>query len=872
MASTHIQALLGPPSTPDSHKRALDFLNSHYKSYDELLHSNDFDDILERSRINTEDLKAKLAASQEHVNQLIHDTREQAQSHLHTAQELSLLRHSLADELAYLSEQLVSSLGDPGAKPTLLEDIESMHRNLKELESLKSYVQVIQHALQLSETAVQKAKTAPSPLTAVSDYENLQKFVSSVNDACTNVEDGAGHQKLHVLVFLEGIRDKTWNEIKAVLTSTLLEVAEKLQWPGVVDYRAANVEDRKAFETAFSNLLKLQKIGEKLNPSNSRSEKDGLYPLQALVQPVALRFKYHFESNRQTNRLDKPEWYFTHVINVAHEQRPFMDNIIQQLLASTEYRSYNAWREFTLLLLPLITRKLRRTIPSLISHPPVLAHTIYQALAFDTALREEGFGLEGTSAVLAAGPSDENKSGETPKWDGVSDVILGRKEWFEAWVEGEKQFAMNQYMEIISAPDAWLISDDSDDTPTDDPDTTNGGPRIAHPQLKSTNSARRVKHLVEQITDRYSPLPQFSQRTRFLIAVQLPILESYHARIQSSLDAFETLSSSFIRAVPGALTGDAGGSGSAAGGGANDSRRLTSGVEGVQRLCKALISARYLSAAMEAWGEDLFFLELWTEINHKASLRSRAKDNSSLPDPKTTVTSSGEISQEVPEGTIFEELIEQYDKLAERAEDMIVQTICSEVESGLRAHFASSASVSTSSTPVTPVHSSSSNADDIALSATLLGPIALLSSHLTFLSSAFPPKTVTSLYRTIASRLATHILHRQILYRGRSWITPQYGKVVMAECELWAETCRLALSSTPSTARTSQRAEVPWRGLLQAARIVGADGARWDRITEVTFGVGDDEEWESDMRELVGFAELSREEVGQVIRARIESA
>lgn len=94
----------------------------------------------------------------------------------------------------------------------------------------------------------------------------------------------------------------------------------------------------------------------------------------------------------------------------------------------------------------------------------------------------------------------------------------------------------------------------------------------------------------------------------------------------------------------------------------------------------------------------------------------------------------------------------------------------------------------------------------------------------------------------------------------------------MAECELWAETCRLALSSTPSTARTSQRAEVPWRGLLQAARIVGADGERWNRITEVTFGVGDDEKWESDMRELVGFAELSREEVGQVIRARIESA
>ena len=52
-----------------------------------------------------------------------------------------------------------------------------------------------------------------------------------------------------------------------------------------------------------------------------------------------------------------------------------------------------------------------------------------------------------------------------------------------------------------------------------------------------------------------------------------------------------------MRAVPGALGSDVGRLG--------DSRRLTSGVEGIQRLCKALVSAKYMAAAMEAWGEDL---------------------------------------------------------------------------------------------------------------------------------------------------------------------------------------------------------------------------------------------------------------------------
>ena len=31
----------------------------------------------------------------------------------------------------------------------------------------------------------------------------------------------------------------------------------------------------------------------------------GLYPIQAMVQPIALRFKYHFQGSRNTNRIDK---------------------------------------------------------------------------------------------------------------------------------------------------------------------------------------------------------------------------------------------------------------------------------------------------------------------------------------------------------------------------------------------------------------------------------------------------------------------------------------------------------------------------------------------------------------------------------------
>jgi hypothetical protein len=68
--------------------------------------------------------------------------------HVHTAQELSLLRHSLTDELAFLNDELLSSLSNRGLGPSLLEDIETQHRNLKELETIKGYVQVVALALQ----------------------------------------------------------------------------------------------------------------------------------------------------------------------------------------------------------------------------------------------------------------------------------------------------------------------------------------------------------------------------------------------------------------------------------------------------------------------------------------------------------------------------------------------------------------------------------------------------------------------------------------------------------------------------------------------------------------------------------------------------
>lgn len=88
----------------------------------------------------------------------------------------------------------------------------------------------------------------------------------------------------------------------------------------------------------------------------------------------------------------------------------------------------------------------------------MLAHTVYQTLIFDGSVRDGGFELQRTwegreRARLAQ--EERTKSRDkgskraaedkrfshmaTSEWEGLSEVILGRKEWFDAWLAGEQR-------------------------------------------------------------------------------------------------------------------------------------------------------------------------------------------------------------------------------------------------------------------------------------------------------------------------------------------------------------------------------------------------------------------------------------------------
>ncbi|KAI6133315.1 TIP-1 family-domain-containing protein [Pisolithus croceorrhizus] len=650
MSAQTLHQLQDPPSTSLAHKAAVEVLNANFA---DAAHLEDLERVLQgyqrTSSYNETTGRHLLLESEKALETFIAKTRVEAITQLDNARDLASQRDGIEDDLAYLSHCLVSSLSPTTEDnvPTLLEDIEVMHRTLKELQNVRAYVAVVQHGLALS----LRSRSSPLSAASVSGFAALQSFTTDVTRTCRSTEDlSSSHGSLHLLSFLAKARREDLGRHEGN------PICRSVNWPMAIDF--SRRERRTALQVssqAFLDLLHLQEIGQSLR---SPKDDENLYPLQALVHPVALRFKYHFEGERETNRADK--------------------------------------HQYVKLLMGILERKIKRSVPQLLGRPALLAHTIYQSLLFDSSLRELGYEFDQV----------EGKKDEEVEKGGISRIILDEKEWFDAWIEGEKKFADDQYHEIISATDAWVIADD-------------------HP---ADAGGLALKALVEQVTDRYTPLPSFRQ---------LPVLENYHSRISS------LFLQAFVRAVPGALAVDTT---------KTDSKRLTGGVEGSQRLCKALLSARYVENVMRSWGEETFFLELWAEINRRAYLRARVGAHPSLPEPNGW----SQNVQGAPEGTIFEELIMQYAKLGLRAEDMLIHQICGEE---LQVN--------------------------IMIPPTLLPSIALLSSHLTYLRSTLPS--------------STHVLQREVLFRpglGRT----STGRHAFTQCELWVETCQVALNTSHARA------------------------------------------------------------------------
>lgn len=518
----------------------------------------------------------------------------------------------------------------------------------------------------------------------------------------------------------------------------------------------------------------------------------GLYPLQALVEPINLRFRYHFMGSRSTNRADKPEWAFSSIRDTLVDLSPFLSGYVQPLTlrCMPQLQGVNVVDEFTMLLFPILLSFLRVRVPALLSHPALLAHTVYQCVLFDDSIRAGGFQLGRTSLY------------DGGEWEGLTGAVLREEGWFGKWLEGEKRFAEDTLNDIISSPSAWEL-DDADDA---EDESEAGGPR--------TESARRVTSLLLQITDRYSSLPGLEFRQAFLKGVQLPLLSAYHTRISGSLDAFETLSSAFVRAVPGSLT---------LGRGTDEKLK---GPAGLERLLKAHASAAPVSASLREWGDEPLFVSM-----------------------------SAELGSDTLDTGVWDGMADKYSRLAYRAEDMAVAQASSCVETQLR---------TSRQNWVTD--------EDAQLDSATVAAVTEYSALLRLLPRYLAPSALLRVYRRFTTRVVAAIAE-SIAYAK---FNANGGAAFLHLVRDWVASAHDALS--PVLGQRAGLLDAPWRRLEETARIlalpsdssgsqVGVEGVTFAQGMAAAWG---GEEAFASLQDRLGVRDLTRDEVQDVLRKREE--
>ncbi|KAI4290087.1 MAG: hypothetical protein L6R35_000633 [Caloplaca aegaea] len=564
-------------------------------------------------------------------------------------------------------------------------------------------------------------------LEVATNYVELLAHVEYLREAQPAAEGAAPHLVDHVHQTALSL----WRQLKNILASELEKLWTEMKWPGKSVTLAGKLKSQ--WTDGVERLLDLQEPQLNAQSDNVKPHEEPLVllPLEVMVKPLELHFQYHFAGDRPTNKLDKPEYFLSHIVGLLHQYDEFFAIYLQPILRNRFRSSHlsmtsvfiDSTSAFITALLPMVRRKVFGVISQVAKQPQLLSHFIHELMSFDINLRAE-WGYDGGCGIDG--------------WKGLTWEVLVKKDWFGRWLEVEKNFALSRYQNIIDTPESGEIDYES----------------VDFSATKPTNAAIRVNDLLETITDRYRPLPSFSQKLRFLIDIQIAVFDLFHARLASSLEAYLTLTST--------LTSSLARAGSRA---AEASQPDLHGLAGLERLARVYGSAEYLEKKMRDWSDDVFFLELWEELQDRARAGAKGERGGNVGGNMSVEHVADKTSAAVGSndggGALFDETAGAYRRLRVKAEGIMTDHFVQNVRDSLKAY----GRVNTwSALPGEANENLESNSSSLAISAELDRTIQLLQSYLAFLAKVLAQAALRRITRqvmlTVQTYLWDHVLMR----------------------------------------------------------------------------------------------------------------
>ncbi|XP_017063376.1 RINT1-like protein [Drosophila eugracilis] len=215
--------------------------------------------------------------------------------------------------------------------------------------------------------------------------------------------------------------------------------------------------------------------------------------VQLLLAPYRQRFTFHFTGARQTNRLDKPEWFYTQILNWGKETHFFVGKTFQPSAIKAGKLDYNLRLEFMRGLVQLTIEKLAVDIEQIAEDEILFAHLLDETLAFESELRE-------TFGYPASFPS------------AIS--VITQPMYLLRWISLEERFCAEKMDDILQAETPFQLID----------------PNTYEDDLKIPKCADQFMRLLDAIKDRYYGLIQPGHQLQFL-HLQLELIDSFRRRL-----------------------------------------------------------------------------------------------------------------------------------------------------------------------------------------------------------------------------------------------------------------------------------------------------------------------------------------------------
>ena len=196
---------------------------------------------------------------------------------------------------------------------------DSSMETLRKLDVAQNYMELLAEVENLGMEA--RRSFRKSPRAALQPYLRLQSLVNALKEAQPAAEDAAPHLVDHV----DKAARTLWKHMKEAFAGDFERTLKKMNWPRTDISIDESLEQE--WVEGVGKLLELQEpelqARDSQDPERARiQEQLVLLPLEIMVRPLELRFKYHFESERQTNRPDKVGLNSPKVISCANLRSP----------------------------------------------------------------------------------------------------------------------------------------------------------------------------------------------------------------------------------------------------------------------------------------------------------------------------------------------------------------------------------------------------------------------------------------------------------------------------------------------------------------------------------------------------------------------